>query len=203
MIIKNCLLTFALTAGLALAAPITGLINTGAGLGAGVTDPNWQTFNGATLLGQSVTISTIPGTYLPNTTDSRWIWENSNGLPVNVTRDFVITFDLTGFLPSTATLSGRWATDNAGDDILINGVSTGQTSPGFTGWTNFSVNSGFVAGVNTLTFRVRDVGVVSGFRAEFLQSNAEPDTGGAIPEPSTWLLIAGAVALIISRRPAI
>jgi hypothetical protein len=35
------------------------------------------------------------------------------------------TFDVTGFDPSTVRLIGRWATDNEGVNILINGISTG------------------------------------------------------------------------------
>jgi hypothetical protein len=69
------------------------------------------------------------------------------------------TFDLTGFSAPTARLSGRWATDNQGVDILINGVSTGQSNTNqFATWTPFQVVSGFVAGINRLTFIVNNGG---------------------------------------------
>jgi|GEM_PF-2482874 len=67
------------------------------------------------------------------------------------------TFDLTGFNPATARLAGRWATDNRGVDILINGLSTGQvnTNPSAS-WTSFEITNGFVAGINRLTFVVNN-----------------------------------------------
>jgi hypothetical protein len=69
------------------------------------------------------------------------------------------TFDLTGFNPATARLAGRWATDNEGFDILINGVSTGQSNiTQFASWAPFQITSGFVAGTNRLTFVVNNGG---------------------------------------------
>jgi hypothetical protein len=49
---------------------------------------------------------------------------------------------------------GAWAVDNTGTDILVNGVSTGVTSPGFGGLASFTITSaqGLVAGPNTLDF---------------------------------------------------
>jgi hypothetical protein len=69
------------------------------------------------------------------------------------------TFDLTGFNPATARLAGRWATDNRGVDILINGVGTGQVNTNqFASWTSFQITNGFVAGTNRLTFVVNNGG---------------------------------------------
>ena len=67
------------------------------------------------------------------------------------------TFLLTGMDLSTVRLAGRWATDNNGVDILINGVSTGQSNTNqFGSWTPFVITTGFVNGVNTLTFVVNN-----------------------------------------------
>jgi hypothetical protein len=63
-------------------------------------------------------------------------------------------FVLSGFDPATARITGRWATDNRGSDILINGTSTGQSSPSYGAWTPFQITSGFVPGTNRLTFVV-------------------------------------------------
>ena len=67
------------------------------------------------------------------------------------------TFNLTAFNPATARLAGRWATDNQGVDILINGVSTAQANTNqFGTWTSFQITTGFVAGTNRLTFVVNN-----------------------------------------------
>ena len=67
------------------------------------------------------------------------------------------SFLLTGMDLATVRLAGRWATDNNGVNILINGVSTGQANTSqFTSWTPFAITSGFVNGVNTLTFVVNN-----------------------------------------------
>jgi len=66
-------------------------------------------------------------------------------------------FDLTGFDPASAAIVGRWATDNEGLDILLNGVSTGNVNRDqFSAWTDFEVDHGFVSGVNTLTFVINN-----------------------------------------------
>src|SRR5207253_410812 len=70
---------------------------------------------------------------------------------------YEIEFDLTGFSFVTAVITGRWAADNDGLDILINGVSTGQrTSNGFGDWTPFQITAGFVVGKNRLGFLVNN-----------------------------------------------
>lgn len=67
------------------------------------------------------------------------------------------TFLLTGMNLATVRLAGRWATDNNGVNILINGVSTGQSNTNqFASWTPFVITSGFVNGANTLTFVVNN-----------------------------------------------
>jgi hypothetical protein len=67
------------------------------------------------------------------------------------------TFDLTGFNPATARLAGRWLTDDSGVNILINGIGTGQVNTNsYATWTPFEITSGFVAGINRLTFVVNN-----------------------------------------------
>lgn len=103
------------------------------------------------------------------------------------------TFDMTGLDLSTAGLVGRWATDDPGTNILINGISTGITSAGYTSFTNFSINSGFVAGINTLDFYVLNGGGPTGLRVEI------SGTAQLLPVPGTvfllglGLLLAGAL----------
>jgi len=51
---------------------------------------------------------------------------------------------------------GGWAVDNTGTDIVLNGVSTGITAPGFGSLSSFTITNGLVAGVNTLDFKMNN-----------------------------------------------
>lgn len=175
-------------------APIT-IFNTGVDasgnpLAGGSSDSHWDVVSPA---GDAKVISSIPGSWLANTSASTWIWENANGQPVNVIRRFETTFDMTGLDLSTATLNGRWAADNTGLNIFINGIDIvppNSVAGGFTSWTSFSIpNSDLVQGINTLVFEVQDFGVISGFRAEFLTAEADLLS---VPEGGNSLLLMAA-----------
>jgi hypothetical protein len=139
--------------------------------------------------GAAAQLASNTSQYYPNDNNSQWIWENSNGLPVNVTRSFVTTFDLSDFDYTTAVINGAWGTDNQGVDILVNGTSTGITLPGvlypnFQQMNNFTISEGFQHGINTLEFVIKDDGVISAFRAQ-LAGSADIQN---VPEPSLFLL---------------
>lgn len=197
---------------MASAAPIAGLYNTGAGLSGGASDPYWQVVSPS----QSATVLTddvIPNVWLANNTDSKWIWQNADGTPVGtdegapVTRTFSTTFNIDAeYDLSSAWITGRWATDNFGLSIIINGIVTGFTNDTqFVAWTDFTISSGFQYGLNTIEFVVEDQGGVAGLRAEFTSSNIEltPDPE-PVPEPATWVLMAAGLlgAGIVSRKRA-
>lgn len=77
---------------------------------------------------------------------------NSNGLYVYRTSFIIDTAD-----PAHAQLSGRWASDNEGVAILLNGVPTGisnMVSVAFSTWHPFVITNGFVAGSNVVDFVV-------------------------------------------------
>lgn len=182
-----------LISGAANAVPITTLFGTGldaAGtpLAGGAADPHYTITEVGSA--QAVVRTNNAGTYFPNDANSQWIWQQANGQPVNVTRTFRTTFDLTGLDHATAVINGAWGTDNQGLDILINGVSTGIDLLGvivanFSSLHAFSINSGLVAGVNTLDFIIEDNGGQSAFRAE-LSGSAD---SLAVPEPMTVFLL--------------
>jgi hypothetical protein len=102
------------------------------------------------------------------------------------TLDYDISFDLTGFDPSSVLIEGSWSTDNSGNDILVNGQSTGNTSPGFGGFTDFTLSGSsglFTAGVNTLDFNWSNDGGPGGVAIEFSSATASPT-----PEPASIAL---------------
>jgi hypothetical protein len=70
-----------------------------------------------------------------------------------------------------------------------------STASGFTDWTSFAANSGFVAGVNKLDFVVsnwaQNGGNPTGLRVEFAASSV-----AAVPEPETYAMLLGGLALL-------
>lgn len=135
---------------------------------------------------------------------SRWIKPNNEGGAIcdfcsDPEGDYVYrtTFDLTGSDPATAILTGRWVTDDLGSEVFINGNPTGIVSNGspqpYQQWTTFTIDSGFVAGINYLDFEVHNTagfGNPTGLRVEFFP----------IPEPASLLLVGAGLAALASAR---
>ena len=124
------------------------------------------------------------------TAASKWIAPDytNNGCcpPGNYT--YKLNFVLpAGFNPSTATISGRWAADNAAS-MKLNGVPVpGLLSPGIAYWTSFTIPpaSGFVSGANSLSFVVDNYGAWTGLRVEF--TNAYANCLDCAPPVIHWI----------------
>ncbi|MEM7395107.1 MAG: hypothetical protein AAF492_22475, partial [Verrucomicrobiota bacterium] len=107
-----------------------------------------------------------PGIWLQNDADARWIDSTGAENSVDLVGDYI--YRTTFSLPECADLStvqigGEWSSDNAGLDILINGLSSGNANPiQFGGASPFLINAGFVAGLNTLDFVMNNAGGVPG-----------------------------------------
>jgi hypothetical protein len=95
-------------ASVATAAPISGLFNTDASLAAdGAVDPHWLANSG------SAYVYNHPAYLIdPN---ARFIAVTPGGGYSSATNTYTLSFDLTGFNPLTASLSGGFAGDNWAD----------------------------------------------------------------------------------------
>ncbi len=180
--------------------PIPGLFNTGVddsgvALADGATDfhyllvVNPDVSSDAAIVEDSTVFPIVAGPWLADTAGSKWI-----GPELNTTTGAVGLYtyrtiiNLTNRDPKSVMILGQWATDNAGRDILVNGVSIAPAqSSGFSGFTPFAIygtNTTFLAGTNAVDFIVENVDAIgyTGLLVEILQSNALPpgtNTGGA------------------------
>ncbi len=136
------------------------------------------------------------GPWLGDNGSSAWITPSLDTNTLDGNFSYSTTFDLTGLDFNSAEIYGRWATDNAGLDITLNGNPTGQTNGlQFGSWTNFSLTSGFLPGVNTLTFTLNNAGAgPSALRVEFDSASV------LVPEPGVAALALPVLAVLLRRR---
>jgi hypothetical protein len=197
------------------AVPITTLFNTGVDAGGVVLpdstigDPHYALIGvpGGTTDIRIITAASgfpiVPGLYIGDNALSRWIGPNNdpdvNG-PVGI-YTYRTTFDLTGLNPSTAAIAGQWTTDNQGIGVLINGTFLSFPTPNnqfALGFSPFSITSGFVSGLNTLDFVVRNEAGPTALRVQ-MTGTADSLTS-AVPEPATGVLLASGLASILTWR---
>jgi hypothetical protein len=155
----------------------------------------------------SIITEASPGfQYIPpwigNSATSAWIRPDNPGtIDPAGSYTFQLTFDLSGYVLSTVNIAGRWATDNSGTNILVNGTPTGQTATGYESWTNFTIAQNLLtAGSNTIAFVVlnlNDGNFPTGLRVEFTTA-----TASQVPLPAPLLLFATGLGVfgLYSRR---
>ncbi|MEP6834970.1 MAG: PEP-CTERM sorting domain-containing protein [Gemmatimonas sp.] len=191
------------------AQAVSGLFNTGVNgtgvrlaTGSGATDTHYKVVeNVVNNVMQQAIVANYPAYAFD--ANSSYIWQQADGNPGGVTRTFRTTFTLNaGYNPLTAVLNGAWSTDNAGTNIILNNVASGKTSAGFNSFTSFSITNGFVVGLNTLDFVVRDDGSPGALAVTNLAVIAAPVTPptNTVPEPSTVALVAAGIAVIAAVR---
>ena len=204
----------------------TGVNALGASLASGSGDPHY-------VLTQVPSLSTatdiivgrddiVPGPWINNLADSAWIGPDNGGILSGIGGNYAATTTFT--LPANADLmsiilSGSWAADNSGLDILLNGNSLGAAGyldaleitgglTSYTDFTDFTIEPGapfFQHGVNTLAFAWRN-GTGSGDNPTGLRVGSLIGSYSiSVPEPSTYVIFAilfGAAFLFRTRRQA-
>lgn len=197
----------AMTAAAALAnpglLPNTGVDAAGVALAPGAIDPVYTVSGGGFTDAPAYATqaaSGYPGFWMAPSAASSWITPALDGQDAGNVDAVIFTyttrFDLTGFDATTARIEGKVAIDDLLYGVLLNGVDTnGFRASGYRSFSDFMIDSGFVAGVNTLSFLVNNLyGGPTGLRAE-LTLVAAP-----VPEPSAALLMAGGAACLLTLR---
>lgn len=196
-----------ISASMASAATIDGLYNTGvddAGnvLAIGTADAHYDMTGPI-----SGALAVVPNPlWITAPLDSQWIGPTSGLVtdPLGTYR-YALEFNLTGFIHTTALITGLATSDNP-MTIFLNGVDIGYSNDPsqFLSLHSFSISSGFVSGLNTLTFDVTNApgsGLnPSGLLVSGLTGTVE--AASVVPLPSTGLLMLGAIcaAMVLRRR---
>ncbi|HUB27386.1 MAG TPA: hypothetical protein VL992_18315, partial [Tepidisphaeraceae bacterium] len=216
------LLAIALCLGASAAAsPIT-LYNTG------VTSPNNPDGTNSTVITTSKAIDTHytvlstpagPTTGMPNAAvddgqqgnyyrDGNSNYVNDLGGSTNEPAgdyQYRTTFDLAGFNPSSAAISGIVYCDDQAEAVLLNGIVIAGPGPasGFPdagAGLDFSASTGFVAGINTLDFII-DNDLIHGDEESVTALDVTDLAGTAsVPEPVSGAMIAAGALLHFARR---
>jgi len=204
----------------------TGVDDSGNFLTTGDVDPHYTLTVGDAYVAYGATSAEATGQSLPvgwpiddryaTSTSAQWIAPNADIVSLRGTESYTYTttFDLTGIDPNTVSISGMFSVDNFSGGIMLNGVMLPNTSSTdiyqYQYLTSFDITSGFVAGMNTLSFVVNNApDFVTPQNPQnptglLVQLSGVGDPMDASPEPAViWLAGAGVAAMVVKRRRAL
>lgn len=180
----------------------TGLDDSGARLAQDAVDPHY-TIVGSAVFGPAA-YAKLSGAPIDN---SAWVNDSAASSWLVPATDFFFldqagvtdtityrtTFDLGAFSAPGWRIDGRWAADDSGLTIRLNGAVVPGTAVAQADlWTDFHITSGILPGVNTLEFTTFSTLSPTGLRVEM--------TTSPVPEPTAWLLMAAGLGVVALRR---
>jgi hypothetical protein len=164
----------------------TGVGSNGAKLPPGASDPHWRLVSGPGVAAPRAAVVVTeqhPLAQYFETADSMWIGQEAAGSSsVGSPYTFRQSFNLTGYDPASARITGEWGVDNEGE-ITLNGQVpagtgpfslTGTVTDHFNVRNGFTITGGFVAGMNTLDIRATNTGGPFGLNVTGLTISATP-----------------------------
>ena len=187
----------------------TGLDAAGLPIAGGSIDPFWTLVTNPDGASTDVFVGNagFPGAWMANSATSKWVGPRANLGDGMAGGDYAYrtTFDLTRRDTNTVIIVGRWASDNWGTPVRLNGTEV-SVPPSFNhnAWTTFTLassNATFLPGVNTLDFVVNnELAGATGLRLEFTQVSARtlPGTAPAIAFPPQGQTVAEGDTVVLN-----
>lgn len=172
----------------------TGVSQSGALLAAGSSDTHYSLISNPDGILETAQATTPNSAWNQNTRSGGWISPGASGTASWSAGYYIYetTLDLTGYDPATAVLTGLLAADN-GVSIYLNRTGSALFSmDGFSSLSAFTINSGFVSGVNLVDFVVRNDGGPTGLLVDSTQATALSQ----VPEPAALILVGTGIAMI-------
>lgn len=118
---------------------------------------------------------------------------------------YQMSFDLSGFDATTALITGVFGADNDGAILLNGNVVASTVYADFIRPTAFTMNTGFLSGLNTISVRMDNGGDPSAFRVKFSTATADliespklfSEVVTPVPEPGSGILMTAGLAGIL------